>query len=83
MADRDSVKNAHELKRRIEKLISFEEGDGLTWKVEEQSLGGSRPPSKYRKVLTCSHTNGTASAASTERMPAQRGTPARRLVEHP
>jgi hypothetical protein len=73
MQDARSLKNPRELKRRIERLISFEEGNGLTWKVEEQSLGDSRPPSKYRKVLTCSHTNGTSSAASSERIPAQRG----------
>lgn len=73
MRDRHSLKNPRELKRRIEKLISFEEGNGLTWKVEEQSPCGLRPPSKYRKVLICSHTNGTASAASSERIPTERG----------
>lgn len=73
MQDARSLKNPRELKRRIEKLISFEEGNGLTWKVEEQSLRGLRPFSKYRKILTCSHTNGTSSAASSERIPAQQG----------
>ena len=79
MRHRDTAKDAQELKRRIERLISFEEGDGLIWKVEEQSLGCMKPPSKYRKVLTCSHTNGTASTKMTAE---QRGTPLRRLAEH-
>jgi hypothetical protein len=42
--------NAEDLKTKIKKLVSFEEGKGLS--------GPSQKPSKYARVLTCTFVRG-------------------------
>ena len=50
MNHKSSPKNPDDLKSRIKKLVSFEEGKGLS--------GSSQKPSKYARVLTCTFVRG-------------------------
>ena len=50
MNHKSSPKNPDDLKSRIKKLVSFEEGRG--------SSGPSQKPSKYARVLTCTFVKG-------------------------
>ena len=51
MNHKASPKNSDDLKTRIKKLVSFEEGKGLS--------GPSRTPPKYARVLTCTFDRGS------------------------
>ncbi|UCB52311.1 MAG: hypothetical protein JSV10_10060 [Candidatus Zixiibacteriota bacterium] len=50
MNAKSSPKNPDDLKSRIKKLVSFEEGKGLS--------GPSRKSPKYARVLTCTFVKG-------------------------
>jgi hypothetical protein len=73
MKDKVSLRHRDGHRTRIERLIPFKEGSELAWEVEERSGRNPMPPSKYRKILTCSLTDGTGDAARLERMTARRG----------
>jgi hypothetical protein len=57
-----------DLKEKIEKLISFEDGRQLIWKAEEAGSYPGSLHSKYRKVLTCSFSVKGKSPSSAGRM---------------
>jgi len=75
MKDKLSFKNPDDLKTKIEKLISFQEKkDQLKppRKVKDENPDSPGLLSKYRKVLSCSFVNPTRTAASVERIGAQK-----------
>ncbi len=78
MKDKVSLRNRDDHRTKIERLIpfkdgTFKEGSELAWDEQERSGRNLGPPSKYRKILTCSFTDGTGDAARLERMTVRRG----------
>ncbi len=73
MKEKVSLRHRDNHRTKIERLIPFKEGSELAWEVEERSGRKLGPPSKYRKILTCSFGDGTGDAARLERMTARRG----------
>ncbi len=57
-----------DLKEKIEKLISFEDGRQLIWKTEDAGGHQGNLHTKYRKVLTCSFTVKGKGPSSAGRM---------------
>jgi hypothetical protein len=59
MNHKASPKNSDDLKTRIKKLVSFEEGKSLS--------GPSQKPSKYARVLSCTFVRGTQDTTQRQR----------------
>ena len=75
MKDKLSFKNADDLKPKIEKLIRFQENENPLdppRKVKDKNHDNPGLLSKYRKVLSCSFVNPVRTAASVERIGAEK-----------
>ncbi len=75
MKDKRFFKNPEDLKTEIEELFSFQEKEDPPEpprKAEDGNPDNPGAPSKYRKILSCSFVNDTRTAASAERIEAQK-----------